>query len=71
MEKSALERQVMAKVARRLLPFMCLCYLAAFIDRVNFSFAKLSMLSDLHLSTAMDSTGAGIFFVGYSAPGNV
>jgi ACS family tartrate transporter-like MFS transporter len=55
----------MSKVAWRLLPFMCLCYVAAFIDRVNVSFAKLSMLSDLHLSTAMYTTGAGIFFVGY------
>ena len=65
MEKSALERRVMTKVAWRLLPFMCLCYVAAFIDRVNVSFAKLSMLSDVNLSTAMYTTGAGIFFVGY------
>src|SRR5436190_8370109 len=65
MEKSALERRIMTKVAWRLLPFMCLCYVAAFIDRVNVSFAKLSMLSDLNLSTAMYTTGAGIFFVGY------
>jgi ACS family tartrate transporter-like MFS transporter len=65
MEKSALERQVMTKVTWRLLPFMCVCYLAAFIDRVNVSFAKLSMLSDLNLSTAIYGFGAGIFFVGY------
>ena len=60
-----MERQVMSKVAWRLLPFMCLCYVVAFIDRVNVSFAKLSMLTDLQLSTAMYATGAGIFFVGY------
>lgn len=65
METSALERRVMTKVAWRLLPFMCICYVAAFIDRVNVSFAKLSMLSDLHLSTTMYAMGAGIFFVGY------
>jgi len=65
MVQDELECRVMSKVAWRLLPFMCLCYVAAFIDRVNVSFAKLSMLSDLHLSTAMYTTGAGIFFVGY------
>jgi MFS family permease len=65
MEPSALERQVMRKVAWRLLPFMGICYLAAFLDRVNVSFAKLSMLADLNLSTAMYATGAGIFFTGY------
>jgi MFS transporter, ACS family, tartrate transporter len=65
MEQSQLERQVMTKVAWRLLPFMCICYLAAFLDRVNVSFAKLSMLADLNLSTAVYATGAGIFFLGY------
>jgi MFS transporter, ACS family, tartrate transporter len=65
MEQSALEQHVMRKVAWRLLPFMGICYLVAFLDRVNVSFAKLSMLADLNLSTAMYATGAGIFFVGY------
>jgi MFS transporter, ACS family, tartrate transporter len=65
MEQSALERHVMRKVAWRLLPFMGICYVAAFLDRVNVSFAKLSMLADLNFSTAMYATGAGIFFVGY------
>ena len=65
MESAALERQVMRKVAWRLLPFMGICYVAAFLDRVNVSFAKLSMLADLNFSTATYATGAGIFFVGY------
>src|SRR5437764_253237 len=65
MVQTDLERQVMRKVAWRLLPFMCICYLAAFLDRVNVSFAKLSMLTDLNLSTAVYATGAGIFFIGY------
>lgn len=55
----------MRKVAWRLLPFMGICYVAAFLDRVNVSFAKLSMLADLNFSTATYATGAGIFFVGY------
>ena len=65
MEQGALERQVMRKLSWRLLPFMGICCVAAFLDRVNVSFAKLSMLADLNFSTATYATGAGIFFVGY------
>ena len=39
--------QVYKKVAWRLVPFLCICYLAAYLDRVNVGFAKLQMLSDL------------------------
>jgi sugar phosphate permease len=65
MVQGALERQVMRKLAWPLLPFMGICYVAAFLDRVNVSLAKLSMLADLNFSTATYATGAGIFFVGY------
>jgi hypothetical protein len=65
MVQGALERQVMRKLAWPLLPFMGICYVAALLDRVNVSFAKLSMLADLNFSTATYATGAGIFFVGY------
>src|ERR1700682_2711634 len=65
MEQRALELQVMRKVAWRLLPVMGICYVVAFLDRVNVSFAKLSMLADLNLSTGMYAAGAGVFFVGY------
>ena len=61
----ATERQVISKVARRLLPLMFICYMAAFVDRVNVSFAKLSMLADTGLSTVTYAAGAGIFFIGY------
>ncbi len=61
----ALERRILTKVSWRLIPFLCLCFMAAFLDRVNVSFAKLTMLSDLGLSQAVYATGAGIFFVGY------
>jgi MFS transporter, ACS family, tartrate transporter len=61
----SLERRVIAKAKWRLLPLLCLCFMAAFIDRVNVSFAKLTMLSDLGFSQAVYATGAGIFFVGY------
>ncbi|MGN6317111.1 MFS transporter [Trinickia sp.] len=49
----------------RLLPFLLICYLFAYMDRVNVGFAKLQMQSDLGLSDAAYGVGAGIFFLGY------
>ncbi|HVR85210.1 MAG TPA: MFS transporter [Planctomycetota bacterium] len=74
MEPSSLERQVMSKATWRLVPFMCLCYLTAFLDRVNVGFAALEMKADLKFSEAVYGMGAGIFFVGYflfEVPSNV
>ena len=48
-----------------LLPFLGACYLIAYLDRVNVSFAKLHMLADLDMSEAAYGFGAGVFFVGY------
>src|SRR6202045_4480174 len=62
------------KVDLRLLPFLFLCYILAYLDRVNVGFAKLQMLKDLSLSDAAFATGAGIFFIGYfffEVPSNV
>jgi len=52
-------------VSWRLLPLLLVCYLVAYLDRVNVGFAKLQMASDLHLSDAVYGLGAGIFFLGY------
>lgn len=54
-----------AKVARRLLPFLFLCYLIAQVDRMNVGFAKLTMLQDLGFSELVYGIGAGTFFIGY------
>lgn len=53
------------KTAWRLMPFLMLCYLCAYLDRVNVGFAKLQMMSDLSLSETVYGLGAGIFFIGY------
>ena len=45
-----LERRVIRKLTVRLLPLLFVCFVAAFIDRVNVSFAKLAMLPALGLS---------------------
>ncbi|KQW70081.1 MFS transporter [Methylibium sp. Root1272] len=54
-----------AKVAWRLLPFLFLCYVCAYLDRINVAFAKLQMQNDLGMSDAVYGLGAGIFFLGY------
>jgi MFS family permease len=54
-----------SKVAWRLLPLLFVCYIVAFLDRVNVGFAKLQMASDFGWSDATYGFGAGIFFIGY------
>jgi D-galactonate transporter len=54
-----------ARVSWRLLPFLFLCYVVAYLDRVNVGFAKLQMQADLQFSDTVYGLGAGIFFVGY------
>ena len=53
------------KTAWRLMPFLMLCYLCAYLDRVNVGFAKLQMMNDLALSETVYGLGAGMFFIGY------
>ncbi|MFM0592250.1 MULTISPECIES: MFS transporter [Paraburkholderia] len=60
-ERAALYR----KLAWRIVPFLFLAFIVAYIDRVNVSFAKLQMLTDLSLSETVYGAGAGIFFLGY------
>jgi len=56
---------VYRKVARRLIPLLFACYIAAYLDRVNVGFAKLQMQGALGLSDAAYGFGASIFFIGY------
>ncbi len=53
------------KVRRRLIPFLFLLYIVAYLDRINVSFAALQMNEDLGFSSAVYGLGAGIFFVSY------
>ncbi|MEQ4509179.1 MAG: MFS transporter [Dickeya sp.] len=57
--------RVYRKIAWRLIPFLCLCYLAAYLDRINIGLAKLQMANQLALSDIAFGLGAGLFFVGY------
>ena len=55
----------MAKVSRRLIPFVIICYFVAYLDRVNLSFAALEMNKDLGFSSTVYGIGAGAFFLTY------
>src|ERR1700732_3230998 len=56
---------VVAKLTRRLLPFLFLLYVVAYLDRINVGFAALQMKGQLGFSDAVYGLGAGIFFLGY------
>ena len=53
------------KIAWRLVPFLVLLYMVAFLDRVNISFAALTMNRDMGISESLYGFAAGIFFLGY------
>jgi D-galactonate transporter len=68
------EERTYSKVAWRLIPFLFLCYVVAYLDRVNVGFARLEMLADLKMSDTVYGLGAGIFFIGYflfEVPSNI
>src|SRR4026208_2083650 len=60
-----LEQRTIAQVTARLVPFLIVCYFVAYLDRVNVSFAALTMNKDLGLSASAFGLGAGIFFQAY------
>jgi MFS transporter, ACS family, tartrate transporter len=69
-----LERSTMRKVYLRLLPFAVLSYVLAYIDRINVSFAGLTMREDLGMSAGTFGFAVGMFFWGYfifEVPSNV
>src|SRR5207245_5922296 len=65
---------VVAKARRRLIPFLFLLYIVAYLDRINVGFAALQMNTALGLSARTFGLGAGVFFLSYVAfeiPSNV
>jgi D-galactonate transporter len=53
------------KITLHLVPFLFICYLFNYFDRVNVGFAKLQMVDSLHLTETIYGLAAGIFFLGY------
>ena len=60
-----LERDTIARVTARLVPFLIVCYFVAYLDQVNVGFAALTMNRDLGISQYAYGLGAGIFFISY------
>jgi ACS family tartrate transporter-like MFS transporter len=70
----AIEKSTMRKIYIRLLPFAVLTYFLAYVDRINVSFAGLTMKGDLHMSATAFGFAAGTFYWGYfifEVPSNV
>ena len=73
-EAQAFEQATYRKVAWRLMPLLLICYIVAYLDRVNVGFAKLQMMQELGFSDVIYGLGAGIFFIGYfifEVPSNI
>jgi MFS transporter, ACS family, tartrate transporter len=64
----SVEQSARRRIARRLLPFLWVLYVVAFLDRVNVAYAALDMTRDLGFSDRVFGLGAGIFFIGYVLP---
>ena len=74
-ENSAVDaRGMYRRITFRLIPYMFLLYILAYLDRVNVGYAALQMKADLHMSDAVYGTGAGLFFIGsalFDIPSNL
>ncbi len=60
------EKALYRRLRWRLVPYLLLLYVIAWFDRVNISFAALTMNADLGFSSAVYGLGGGIFFIGYA-----
>src|SRR3954468_18572498 len=60
------EARTIRKLKRRIIPFVMLLYVVSFLDRINISFAKLTMDQDLAITSHQFGLAVGIFFIGYS-----
>jgi len=62
---SSIDASTLRAATRRLIPFLFLLYVAAYLDRINVGFAQLQMKDALGFGDAVYGLGAGIFFIGY------
>ncbi len=62
---NSIETRTLRKIAWRLIPFLMLLYLVAFLDRINVGFAALTMNREIGLTPEMFGIGSGVFFLGY------
>lgn len=62
---TTVEKRATKRITRRLMPFLILLFVIAYIDRVNLGYAALQMTGDLGFTAEIFGFGAGIFFLGY------
>src|SRR6516225_1279512 len=62
---SAIANSARRRIMRRLVPYLLVLFVIAFLDRVNVSYAALQMKGDLHFTDEVLGFGEGIFFIGY------
>jgi D-galactonate transporter len=62
---TAADEALFSKISWRLLPLLIICYIIAFLDRINIGFAQLQMKQTLPFSDEAYAFGAGVFFIGY------
>src|SRR5215831_5137510 len=70
----ALADQAHRRISRRILPYLFILYIVAYLDRINLSYAALEMNKDLNFGPEVYGFGAGIFFAGYfllEIPGSI
>jgi len=65
MNRPGIADRARKRITRRILPYLFLLYIVAYLDRVNLSYAALEMNKDLRFSPEVYGFGAGIFFAGY------
>ena len=71
---AAIEKSAMRKIYIRLLPFAILSYFLAYVDRINVSFAALTMRDDLQMSATAYGFALGTFYWAYfifEVPSNI
>ena len=65
-DAGSIEARTLLKLRIRILPFVWLLYIVAFLDRINIGFAALTMNKELAITSQQFEFVAGIFFVGYA-----
>ncbi|OTG89029.1 MFS transporter [Acinetobacter sp. ANC 3813] len=71
---SALEEQTIKRISKRIIPFLIILFVMAFLDRTNIGFAALHMNDAIGITQTIFGLGAGIFFLGYfiaEVPSNI
>ncbi|MDR3562427.1 MAG: MFS transporter [Negativicutes bacterium] len=73
-KKTAVVDQAMQKATKKIIPFLLLMFIFAYLDRINIGFAKQALQIDVGFSDAVFALGVGLFFIGYAVfevPSNV